>query len=50
MRDVRSTDQGLQLTGALVYIVENQDLTQFQATLQPRDNMFGYAITELKLV
>ncbi|MCI9155797.1 MAG: hypothetical protein HFF44_02515 [Lawsonibacter sp.] len=50
VRDVRSTDQGLQLTGALVYIVENQDLAQFQATLQPRDNMFGYAITELKLV
>lgn len=49
VRDVQSTADGLQLTGALVYIVENQDLVQFQAVLQPRDNMFGYAVTELTL-
>lgn len=49
VREVQSTSDGLRLTGALVYIVENQDLVQFQATLQPRDNMFGYAVTELTL-
>lgn len=49
VREVQSTADGLRLTGALVYIVENQDLVQFQATLQPRDNMFGYAVTELTL-
>lgn len=49
VREVQSTSDGLRLTGALVYIVENQDLVQFQATLQPRDNMFGYAVTGLTL-
>lgn len=49
VREVQSTADGLRLTGALVYIVENQDLVQFQATLQPRDNMFGYAVTGLTL-
>ena len=49
VREVQSTPDGLRLTGALVYIVENRDLVQFQATLQPRDNMFGYAVTGLTL-
>lgn len=37
------------LTGSLVYEVDGQVLTQFQATLQPQDNMFGYAVTSLSL-
>ena len=38
------------LTGSLSYLVDGSDLAQFQATLQPRDNMFGYTITSLVLV
>ena len=37
------------LTGALVYEVENQVLARFQAVFQPRDNMFGCAVTSLTL-
>lgn len=40
----------LTLTGTLSYVVDGSDLAQFQATLQPRDNMFGYTITALTLV
>ena len=32
------------------YLVDGSDLAQFQATLQPRDNMFGYTITALELL
>lgn len=49
VRQVRPVTGGLQLTGALVYVVENLDLVQFQATLQYRDSMFGFALTELTL-
>ena len=49
VRQVQPTAGGLQLTGALVYLPDNTDLVQFQATLQPRDNMFGYAITAMTL-
>lgn len=38
---------GLSLAGALVYEAEDQILARFQAELQPRDNMFGYAITAM---
>ena len=45
------TDDGvLTLTGTLSYLVDGSDLAQFQATLQPRDNMFGYTITALELL
>lgn len=37
------------LTGVLVYEVENQVLARFQAVFQPRDNMFGCAVTSLTL-
>lgn len=40
----------LTLTGTLVYLVDGSDLAQFQATLQPQDNMFGYTITALSLL
>lgn len=49
VRQVRSVSGGLQLSGALVYVVEDVDLVRFQATLQYRDSMFGFAITELSL-
>lgn len=38
---------GYVLTGALVYEVENKVLVQFQAVLQPRDNMFGFVVSSL---
>lgn len=42
-------DGALELTGALVYLVDGTDLAQFQVTLLPRDNMFGYIISSLEL-
>ena len=44
-----SSGAGLQLTGALVYEADGQILARFQAGLQPRDNMFGFALTALTL-
>lgn len=41
--------QGARLTGSLVYDVDGQVLARFTATLQPQDNMFGYAVTSLSL-
>lgn len=38
---------GYILNGALVYEVENKVLVQFQAVLQPRDNMFGFVVSSL---
>lgn len=38
---------GYVLDGALVYEVENKVLVQFQAVLQPRDNMFGFVVSSL---
>lgn len=46
---VRSEAGVLHLTGALVYEVDGQELARFQAELQPRDNMFGYAVAALTL-
>lgn len=40
----------LHVTGSLVYLVDGSDLASFQATLAPRDNMFGYTITSLELL
>ncbi len=39
----------LELEGELVYVVDGSSLARFQATLQPRDNMFGYVISALQL-
>lgn len=50
VRETVRTAGGLRLTGALVYEVDGEELVQFQAGLQSRDNMFGYAITELTIV
>ena len=40
----------VQLSGALVYLADGSDLGQFEATLQSRDSMFGYAITSFTLL
>lgn len=40
----------LLLSGALVDEVEGETLVRFQAVLQPRDNMFGYAVSALSIV
>lgn len=39
----------LELSGALSYLVDGSSLAQFQAVLQPSDNMFGYTIDSLTL-
>ena len=48
----QSTANGgtVELSGALVYLADGSDLAQFQATLQSRDSMFGYAITSFTLL
>ena len=43
------TAGGLVLEGALVSLADQTDLARFEATLRPRDSMFGYAITGLTL-
>ena len=43
------TAGGLVLEGALVSLPDQRELTRFEAVLQPRDSMFGYAITGLTL-
>ena len=49
IRDTQDNGSSLTLSGALVYLADGSDLAQFEATLQPRDNMFGYAITSFAL-
>ena len=44
------TGRVLTLTGSLVYLVDGTGLARFQVTLQPQDNLFGYAITGLELL
>ena len=44
------TADGLVLTGVLEDLAQQAELARFEAVLQPRDNMFGYAITGLTLV
>lgn len=45
--DTRCAGGDLILTVSLVSEVDGQVLTGFQAVLQPRDNMFGWAVTAL---
>ena len=44
------TAGGLVLEGVLVSLPDQENLARFQAVLQTRDNMFGYAIAALTLV
>ena len=48
--DAVVTDNGLNVTGALTYLVDGTDLAQFRATLIPADNLFGYTLTDLILL
>lgn len=50
MDGIYTADGGLEVSGALVYLVDGSDLADFRATLQPRDNLFGYAVTDLELI
>lgn len=45
IRSSQTNGSTVELSGALVYLADGSDLSQFEATLQIRDNMFGYAIT-----
>ena len=45
----RPSGSGYTLTGALVYQVNGQILARFQADLALRDNMFGYAVTGIRV-
>lgn len=42
----QSSSRSCTLTGSLVYVVDGQALTGFQAILLPCDNMFGYIVTQ----
>ena len=47
VESLTASGDGYMLTGALVYEVENEVLVRFQASLQPRDNMFGFVVSAL---
>ncbi len=47
VESLTASGDGYMLTGALVYEVENEVLVRFQASLQPRDNMFGFVVSVL---
>lgn len=46
---LKLTAKGCTLIGSLVYQVDGQVLTRFQANLTLRDNMFGYAVTGIRV-
>ena len=45
----RSSGSDCVITGSLVYQVNGQVLARFQADLTVRDNMFGYAVTGIRI-
>ncbi len=49
VQTVRTHSGEFHLSGKLIYDAEGETLTRFEAVLQPRDNMFGYAVTGLTL-
>ena len=49
IQDSRNVSGGVELSGALVSLVDGSELARFEASLETRDNMFGYAITGLTL-
>lgn len=49
MEELQPTGGGLLLTGALIDAADGTTETRFQAVLQPRDNLFGFAISSLTL-
>lgn len=46
---LRTEGAALLFSGALVDKLEGEVLVQFQAVLQPRDNMFGYTVSALSI-
>lgn len=46
---LKLTAKGCTLIGSLVYQVDGQVLTRFQANLTLQDNMFGYAVTGIRV-
>ena len=46
---LRSSGSGRTVTGSLVYQVDGRVLARFQADLILRDNMFGYAVTGVRI-
>lgn len=46
---LRAEGGALLLSGALVDELDEEALLQFQAVLQPRDNIFGYAVSALSI-
>lgn len=49
IRQSETIGSTVKLSGALVYLADGSDLGEFEATLQSRDNMFGYAITSFTM-
>lgn len=49
IRESETIGSTVKLSGALVYLADGSDLGEFEATLQSRDNMFGYAITSFTM-
>lgn len=49
INSLRAQGAALLLSGALVDEVEGDTLVRFQAVLQSRDNMFGYAVSALSI-
>ena len=47
--NIKTSGSGCTITGALVYQVNGRVLARFQADLTPRDNMFGYAVTGVRV-
>ncbi|MCF2596938.1 hypothetical protein [Pseudoflavonifractor phocaeensis] len=46
----RDAGRELELTGTLVYLVDNTDLARFRVTLRSQDNLFGYTVAGLELL
>lgn len=49
MDSFKPSAEGYALAGSLVYQVDGRVLASFRAELQPRDNMFGYAVTAVSI-
>ena len=43
-------DGQVEVTGALVYLVDNTDLAQFRAVLVEEDNLFGFSLVALDIL
>ena len=48
--ETENTGSTVVVTGSLVYLAENLELARFTAVLELSDTMFGYTLTELKVM